>query len=137
MALTTLTTFGNFIEAHLLKSKLESEGIACFLLDEHMVTLNPLYNVTIGGIKLKVDEKDQERALEIINEIGATAITDEEGREVDCPNCGSNNLASGVISMRGMKGIFSALISFLFMIFPIYYKRVYRCNSCNTQFECE
>jgi hypothetical protein len=28
----------------------------CHLFDENMVTLNPLYNITVGGIKLKVEE---------------------------------------------------------------------------------
>lgn len=54
MELITLKTFDNSIEAHLMKSKLKSENIVCFLFDENIVGLNPVYNIAVGGIKLKV-----------------------------------------------------------------------------------
>lgn len=42
MKLITIKTFDNYFEANLLKSKLESENIVCYLFDETLVTLNPL-----------------------------------------------------------------------------------------------
>ena len=47
----TLKIFENPIDAHLLKTKLESEGIDCYLIDENTVSVMPLYNITVGGIK--------------------------------------------------------------------------------------
>lgn len=32
--MVTLKTFDNLVDAHLLKTKLESEGVTCFLFDE-------------------------------------------------------------------------------------------------------
>ena len=51
-----------------MKSKLESEGISCFLFDENIVNLNPLYNMAVGGIKLKINRNDITAATEILNQ---------------------------------------------------------------------
>ena len=66
MDLVTITTFSNSIEAHISKGRLESEGIACFLKDEHTINANPMYHLALGGIKLQVWEKDVERATALI-----------------------------------------------------------------------
>lgn len=58
MAFVTLKVFQNSIDAHLLKTQLESEGIECFIFDEQMVTMNMLYSNAVGGIKLKIQEED-------------------------------------------------------------------------------
>ena len=68
MGLITFKTFDNSIDAHILKIKLESEGITCFLFDEHMVSVNPLYSQLIGGIKLKINEEDLIHAKNIVLE---------------------------------------------------------------------
>ncbi len=62
MQFKTLKTFDTAIEAYILKNRLEGEGISCFILDENIVTLNPLFNFAVGGIRLQVDEKDYEKA---------------------------------------------------------------------------
>jgi DNA-directed RNA polymerase subunit RPC12/RpoP len=135
MKLITLRTFDNSPEAHIAQSKLESEGIYCFLFDENMVTLNPLYNITVGGIKLKINEDDLTKAQEILNSVENTPLTNEAGEVIKCPKCGSTNLFIGFKSMKGLKGITSFLISILFMIFPLFYKSVYSCKNCGTEFK--
>ena len=77
MALSTIKTFETPIEAHLLKVKFESEDVHCFLFDEEIVQLNPLYNVATGGVKLKVRKR-------ISKEPG---IMLQKNREVDKPPC--------------------------------------------------
>ena len=133
MELITLKTFDNSIEAHILKTKLESEDIACFLFDENIVGLNPLFNVTVGGIKLKINQSDLDKAAEIIK--ASDALIDDDGEVMECPNCQSTDIYSGFKSMKGAKGILSAIISFIFMVFPIYYKTVYKCKSCGNEFK--
>lgn len=135
MNLIIAKVFDNSIEAHLLRTKLESEGIACFIFDDNMISMNPLYNVGLGGIKLKVREEDFGRALEIIRDIDNSKSTDEEGNIIQCPECGSSDLYVGYKSMKGTKGMLSAAVSFLFMVFPIYYKTVYKCKICNCEFK--
>ena len=70
----TIKTFDNPVEAHILKSRLESEGIHCYLFDENIVTLNPLYNQMTGGIKLNIMESDISKANEILTEIEKTPL---------------------------------------------------------------
>ncbi|MES2617142.1 MAG: DUF2007 domain-containing protein [Bacteroidota bacterium] len=69
MELITLKTFNSIIEAHVLKSKLESEDIHCFLKDETMMGINPLFNISLGGVKLMINKEDSEKALEILKQI--------------------------------------------------------------------
>jgi len=134
LELITLKTFDNPIDAHLMRAKLESENIVCFLFDEHTVGMNPLYNVTLGGIKLKINKSDIEKATEIIDQVSKTPSTNEVGEVIRCPNCKSEDLYSGFKSMRGGKGVLSAIIAFLFMVFPIFYKTVYKCKTCGKEF---
>lgn len=122
MKLITIKTFDNSIEAHMLRSKLESEGITCFLFDENIISLNLLYNVTVGGIKLKIIESDIKKTQEIIAEIEKAPLTDEKEELISCPTCNSTNLYAGFKSMKGVRGISSTILSFLMMVFPIYYK---------------
>lgn len=135
MPLITLKSFDNAMDAHMLKSKLESEGIVCYLFDEHTVTMYPLYNVTIGGIKLKINESDLELAREIYNSIQTTPFTNDQNELIKCPKCESTDLYSDFKSMKGVNGIISAFTSFFFLLFPIYYKSVYKCKKCGTEFK--
>ncbi len=134
MELVTIRTFDNSIDCHIWKSKLESEGIKCYLFDENMVSLNLLFNITVGGIKLKINESDFEKANKIIEEIESLPIRKENDEILECPNCKSIDLDSDYKSIKGMKGVLSFIISLFFMVFPFYFKRVYKCNECGTEF---
>ncbi|KAA6302398.1 MAG: hypothetical protein EZS26_001511 [Candidatus Ordinivivax streblomastigis] len=68
--LVTLLTFTYPSEMYVLRSRLESEGIACLAQDELTIQVNPLYSNALGGVKLQVLESDVERALEILREGG-------------------------------------------------------------------
>jgi hypothetical protein len=61
--LLVLLQTGNPLEAHLMKTKLESEDIECFIQDENM----GLFTNAIGGVKLLVREKDAEHAIAILS----------------------------------------------------------------------
>jgi hypothetical protein len=119
----------------MMRSKLESEDIMCFLFDENIVGLNPLYNVTVGGIKLKINKSDLGQATEIIEESLKSSITNDQGEVIKCPKCESEDIYSSFKSMKGTKGILSAIVSFLFMVYPIYYKTVYKCKKCRNEFK--
>lgn len=64
--LITIAAFSQPIEAHLVKTRLESEGIECFLANEHIVTMNWLWSNAVGGVELQVKESDVEKATEIL-----------------------------------------------------------------------
>ena len=135
MELITVKVFDSGIEAHILKARLESEDIPCFIFDENIVTLNPLFNFAVGGIKLKVSRQNAERALSIIHEIEATPYVDENETSISCPKCASTDLMNDFKSMKSAGGVISAITSFFFFVFPIYYKSVYKCRACDTEFK--
>lgn len=64
--LVTVAEFGSPIEAHLVRTRLEEDGIECFIIDEY----TPLWFAPIGtgdfSVKLQVRESDKDRALQIL-----------------------------------------------------------------------
>ncbi|MCS6973629.1 MAG: DUF2007 domain-containing protein [Cyclobacteriaceae bacterium] len=62
-----LRRFTQSIEASLAKSKLDANGIPCFLADENLANLYPLQDPRFG-VRLYVFEQDADRAREILNE---------------------------------------------------------------------
>ncbi|MGZ3929371.1 MAG: putative signal transducing protein [Mucilaginibacter sp.] len=54
----------------IIKGRLESEGIQCFLKDELTVQAYNLYSNAVGGVKLQVLQADVEKASAILKELG-------------------------------------------------------------------
>ena len=70
MDFVLLQTFDNYIDAHIIKGRLEAEDVICWLKDEHLSALivDPVLTSAIAGIKLMVAKEHVERAIEILNE---------------------------------------------------------------------
>lgn len=119
--LITIARFGSPTEAYLAKTKLESEDIESYVADEHMIAINPGYNIAFGGVRLKVKKSEAARALEVLgieteskikevpqipkdNHITISRedqVDSKEGirefEKIDCPHCGEKNeLMEGV-----------------------------------------
>ena len=58
-----LQTFSDLMQAKAIQHKLEEHGIASSLTDENVLGMDP-----IGGIELKIFEKDKEAALKLIDQ---------------------------------------------------------------------
>lgn len=69
-SLITIKTFTHPSELLILKGRLESEGIECFVKDELITQIIPLYSNAVGGVKLQVKESDVEKAMEILKDAG-------------------------------------------------------------------
>jgi hypothetical protein len=132
--LVTVAAFSLAIEADLARTKLESEGIECFVADEHTVTMNWLYSHAIGGVKLKVWQSDLQRAKEILGRRSAT----EEGQgdhvagteELHCPRCGSADVHYERFSRR------LAFASWILLSFPLpLLKKKWNCRTCGHQWK--
>ncbi len=67
MKFVEITSFDNYIDAHILLGRLKDEYINCYLQDEYTVTIDPFLSNAIGGIKVMVVEVQAERALEILD----------------------------------------------------------------------
>lgn len=72
MKYVELRIFNNYIDAHIVKGRLEAEGINCWLKDEHLssIIVDPILTNAIAGIKLLVSENDAERAEVVLNTEG-------------------------------------------------------------------
>ena len=64
----TLAAFNHADQAHLLRMRLEGSGIAAHVRDEHMVTLDWLASLAVGGVKVDVADEDYAAALAILAE---------------------------------------------------------------------
>ena len=127
--LITIATFDNYIDAHLAKSKLLSEGIEVFIFDENIVSLIPLYNITVGGIKVKVKSAEAEKAHHVLTITNDLPYTNENNEILKCPNCHSERIYSGFNSLWSVKGMLGFVLSLLTSNYPIMAEKKYRCKS--------
>lgn len=143
MHLTTLRTFDNYVTAHIVKTKLEGEGIRCVLIDENTVTIQWHIANAIGGIKLKVSIKDVEHANHILEVTEKEAIAesqtvgfwdDEDIDQLDpnnriCIHCGSQNTRKDDYNKK------PAILSWLLLGFPLFFKSdKWHCFHCGEKF---
>ena len=135
-----IVTFESYYDpmlAHIVRTRLESNGIPCFIADENTVGANPLYNQAIGGVKLKVFEKDVDRCHEIL--AADTDLREPDFREVDddtqtyivCPFCASTNVAHTTANTKD-DDLLGNLIN---LVNPFYAQKNWHCNNCQQEFE--
>jgi len=67
------------IDCHILKGRLETEGIHCFLFDENLISAHPFYAVAIGGVKLKIPSDEYAHCQKIIKLLSQDKLIDEAG----------------------------------------------------------
>jgi DNA-directed RNA polymerase subunit M/transcription elongation factor TFIIS len=141
-------TYYNPIEANIVKERLIDSGIQCFLTDENTITINPLYNQAIGGVKLHLFESDAASATTILQDTQVEATLADEvagfpNQEhripVDiksdeiCPKCGSDHVGY-VQATKNRFSIITMLFSFLFFIYPFNAKKTHHCFNCGNEF---
>lgn len=67
------------VDCHILKGRLESEGIDCFVFDENVVWVHAFRAVAVGGVKLKVPADQLELAAATIEQVKEGCLFDEKG----------------------------------------------------------
>ena len=134
-----IITFESYYDpmlAHIVRSRLEANGISCFLADENIIGANPLYNNAVGGIKLKIFEKDIERCREILAKEGDLheedhyELDNEDNTYVVCPFCASTNVSH--INEEEEPGMLDNLMN---LANPFYSRNNWHCNTCQQDFE--
>lgn len=141
--LITVANFSHPTEADPVVAWLESEGIECFLTNEHTITMNWLYSNAIGGVGVQVKTGDVERANEILRAVlssnaieGEPAPTDPEMNqgsnnniEIRCPQCGSENVYYEKFSRR------LVFASWAILSVPLpFLKKKWKCRECEHLF---
>lgn len=125
MKLTLLTTCDNSIDANLMRTKLEHEGIPCFLNNENFTNLMPhYYNLLGSGVRVMIPDEFLEQAKEILQL--------REGI-LKCPNCKSENISSkNKPFLETLKVIFIGI----FLAAPVGNLITnFTCNDCQTEFK--
>lgn len=112
MDLVTIATFSNAVDAHIIMGRLETEGIHCFLKDEHTVTANPMYEIAYGGIKLQVAERDVDAAKEILKE---TSYNDKD----IAPSLHMHNINQYIYNLIKTKTPYKILLAIIIVIILI------------------
>ena len=127
MGFVIVKRFDNSIDAHLFRISLEAEGIDCYLFDEEIVSLNPLYSNAVGGIKAKVRDEDVERTRTFLKSI-------ELQQKPLCPACGSSDTFLDYTSKKALPHWIASLFSLLTVTYPITGKMVNTCKACGERF---
>ena len=127
-----IATYNHPAEAHIAKTKLESEGVEAFVLDEHMASINWHYTLAIGGVRLQVSREDEKRAREILNQEfdWENEAQDIKKTWVSCPKCHSKEVVYARYHKEGVAKVISILITLLVMIPFVVLKRKWQCLSC-------
>ena len=89
--LIEVASFTDYIEANIAKTKLESEGIQCFIFNDIIVTLDWFYSNLYGGVRLMVSETEQKmaQAALAVEPIALDRLDREAfaGSNAQCPEC--------------------------------------------------
>lgn len=114
-----------------LKSRLESEGIECFLDGE--LTSQVLSHIPSMSAKLQVYEADLPRVAAILKETGEWETVESQ---TVCPKCGSEDIQVKQSFANGLKIGFAFLRS-LVTFEPLrngIKSATYRCRNCKFEF---
>ena len=111
-------------EAHLIRIRLEAGGVEAFVQDEFIVQMDWLYANAVGGIKVQINEADEERAKEILGE----EPYDTEKRH--CPHCGSDRVQLASFTRK------AALLSVVLLGIPLLFRRsTFNCLDCKSHWK--
>lgn len=147
------------VDCHILKGRLEAEGITCFVFDENIVGIHPFRAVAVGGVKLKVPADQAVFAFEVMKSIEKGDFMQDPGeikdsethgeavennreekfykhpekKEVICPGCGSANTSFGYAIDN--KWNIPYLILSLLVLIPFFpFRKKYHCFNCGLDF---
>lgn len=140
--LETLRVFDNYVTAHIIKSRLEVEGVFCVLKDENTITMNWLWSNALGGIKLQVKSSDFLRAEQILQDQetlfkenkDSPGFWEEDTEQLNpdnriCIYCGSKNTRKIEYEKR------PAFLMVLLLGFPLLFQsKKWHCFHCGKKF---
>ena len=123
-----IATYDNYLLANMTMSLMTENDIKCQMKDEHIITMDPLLNAAVGGIKLLVEEKDYDRALALMLEAENDYL-----KTVPCPNCKSLSLTVEE-KTNNPTGFWGKLKNQVLFGQTSTYSKGYRCMACKKHF---
>lgn len=114
--------FDSFIEANIVKSKLDAYGIPCFLSEENVTFLTT--SLLSGGIRLHIFEHDKDRVIELL--VQERMHKSEDDDLVQCPFCHSRKI------LINSSALFqnASVVKFLLQLTKRHY-----CLHCEAEFD--
>ncbi len=79
MELKTIYTSNIPVDCYIMRGRLESDGVDCFIFDDNIIWVNPFWAVAIGGVKLKVPLDQVDLAEKIMSLIKQDKLIDDNG----------------------------------------------------------
>lgn len=133
--IVTLETYQDPALAHIIRARLEANDIPCFLADENMIGINPLYNQALGGIKLKIFARDMAICQAILAEDFPQEEPEQPLADDDtvCPHCHSSNVRFGPATQNKFN-LWTVFVSFLLLIYPFHSRKAWHCFNCGKDF---
>lgn len=144
--LETIFSSNSPIECYIQQSKLENEGVECFIFDENIVSVHPFLANAIGGVKLKVRSEQKLLAEEILSRVEPDLSEESDvvdpGNEaqtkdremITCPYCGSNNVYYGQ-AIDYKWNIPYLVLSFLMSVPLPFIRKKCHCFDCHSSFK--
>jgi phage FluMu protein Com len=129
MEFKLIATYDNYMLANMTMGLLTENGIKCQLKDEHIVTIDPLLNPAVGGIKLLVEENDFDAAVALMKEAETDYLKD-----ITCPRCKSNSLVVEE-KTNNPTDFWGKLKNQVLFGQSSTYSKGYRCTNCKKYFE--
>ena len=121
----TVATFNEKDKAEAVRRRLEEAGIHAEIYDESKVQKFWFFSEHLAGEKLRVDEKDFERARDLL--VGLDAQEHVLDNAVKCPECGSSRIEYPQFTR---KFITPTLVEIFTILAPGMKKRFY-CEDCH------
>jgi DNA-directed RNA polymerase subunit RPC12/RpoP len=128
MTFKQIASYDNYMLANMTMGLLTENNIKCQLLDEHIVTIDPLLNPAVGGIKLLVEESDFDSAVALIKEAENNYLKD-----IACTTCKSHSLVTEE-KINNPDNFWGRLKNKVLFGQSATYSKGYRCTNCNKYF---
>jgi hypothetical protein len=123
-----IASYDNYVSANMALGFLEENDINCHLKDEYIVTIDPLLNPAVGGIKLMVAEPQYIRASGLMKDAESDYI-----KTIPCPNCQSPSLTVEE-KVNNPTSFWGKLKNQLAYGQTATHQKIYRCGHCKNVF---
>ena len=129
MTFKQIASFDNYLVANMTLGLLQENNINCHLVDEHIVTIDPLLNPAVGGIKLVVAEAQFNRAQELIKDAETKYVA-----SIPCPVCKQLRLVVEEKTNKPTSFWGKLKNKLAYGQESTYYKK-YKCGQCGSLFD--
>lgn len=128
--LVTVDRYSNPLEAHIVRGRLEAEGITAFVAHEHHVWAKWTIALALGGVKIQVKGEDVGNSLKILENLrnGEYLLGEVESSDYIslCPKCGDANKER--INWQWKLALFVLILTSIPLPYSIYRSR---CSACS------